>query len=133
MKTTELQLHTQICEYVRLQYPKAVFNSDLAGSMKLSINQAKTISKLRSGRGFPDLVIYERRGKWSGLFLELKREGTKLFNSRGEYANQHLIEQAEMLQLLRHRGFMCWFAIGFDDAKQKIDIYLGDILEGINF
>ena len=133
MKTTELQLHTQICEYIRLQYPKAVFNSDLAGSMKLSINQAKIISKLRSGWGFPDLVIYEKRGKWTWLFIELKKEGMKLFNRQGEYATPHLIEQSEMLQKLRERGFMCWFAIGFDDAKQKIDIYLGDILEGTNF
>lgn len=71
-----------------------------------------------------------------GLYLELKKEGEKLypglraknrFKSKDgkEYKNEHLMEQADCLYDLRQRGYCAEFAIGFDEAKKIIDEYLG--------
>jgi hypothetical protein len=60
-----------------------------------------------------------------GLFIELKREGTKLKKKDGTWLTSHLAEQAEMLEKLRSEGYEATFAVGFDEAKEIIDNYLG--------
>lgn len=120
----EKTIHKQICEYIRLQYPNVIFNSDLSG-IRLTIGQARQVKALRSSRAFPDLVIYEPRGGFNGLFIELKADNIKLFKKRtGEFANDHFREQGEMLGKLKERGYYARFAIGFDEAKEIIDWYL---------
>ena len=61
---------------------------------------------------------------WHGLFLELKREKTRLKKKSGEWASEHIAEQAIILQRLQNRGYKAEFAIGFDQATQMIDEYL---------
>ena len=85
---TEEQLHKQICKYIKLQYPNVLFNTDLSG-VKLTKGQANKIKDLRSGRGFPDITIFESIGRkyvehengenvivflFCGLHLEVKKE-----------------------------------------------------------
>ena len=55
---TEKELQKMVCDYLKVKYPKILFNSDMAGAMKLTIGQAVQISKLRSNKGFPDIAIY---------------------------------------------------------------------------
>jgi hypothetical protein len=121
---SEKNLHRQVCEYLRIKWPATLFNSDMAGAMKLTIGQATQISKLRSHRGYPDLAIYEPRGENKALFIELKREGEKLYKKSGDWATDHLREQAECMRLLKSKGYACYFAIGFDEAVTVIDAYL---------
>lgn len=76
----------------------------------------------------------------AGLYLELKKEGTKLIRDkdarkilkgetklrkRGDWWDLHTEEQALTLEKLRERGYCAEFAIGFDEAKKIIDEYLG--------
>jgi hypothetical protein len=123
---TEKILHRQVCTYLKLQYPSIIFNSDLSGATKLTINQATQMKALRSSKGFPDIVIYEPRGIYHGLFIELKKEGTKLFNKKYEPATDHLKEQFDMMNKLSAKGYSCHFAIGFESAKKILDEYLQD-------
>lgn len=60
---------------------------------------------------------------WNGLFIELKKEGTRLKKKSGEWASEHIAEQAKMLGKLRARGYRAEFARGFDEAKSLIDDY----------
>lgn len=61
-----------------------------------------------------------------GLFLELKKEGTKIMKKGGGLvSNPHIIEQSKMLNALNERGYYAVFAVGFDEAKRIIDEYLG--------
>lgn len=60
-----------------------------------------------------------------GLFLELKKEGIRLKKNNGDWATEHIAEQADVLEKLRARGYCAEFAVGFDEAKQIIDEYLG--------
>jgi hypothetical protein len=129
--TDEKTLHRHVCEYLKYAYPGIIFNSDLSGSTKLTMGQAVALKKLRSGRGFPDLMILEPRGKHHGLFIEIKTEDTKLFKARTlnpdgsvAFTTDHIKEQAEMIQKLSDRGYFASFGIGFDDIKNIIDSYL---------
>lgn len=152
MAQSEAQLQMQVADYLRLQYPDVMFHSDFGSGVKLTPRQA-AIQKRQSGgqRGWPDMFIAESRiigsifknysvaewlgrtpkctdkieGFFSGLFLELKKEGTRLKKKTGEWATEHIAEQAEMLEKLRGRGYVAEFAIGFDQAKRIIDEYLG--------
>ena len=121
---TESSLHRAVCDYIRYQYPRVLFNSDLSG-IRLTMGQAVQVKRLRSSRAFPDLVIYEPRGRYHGLMLELKLEGTRLLKRDGEsWATPHIQEQARMIEQLEGRGYSAAFACGFEEAKDIIDAYL---------
>ena len=107
-----------------MQYPGVLFNSDMSGAMKLTIGQAVQIKALRSDRGFPDIVIYEPRGKYHGLFIELKRGGETVTNKKGFPATPHIAEQFLIIERLNLKGYLAVFAVGFDEAKKVIDNYL---------
>jgi len=119
---SEESLQKSICDYLKIQYPKIIFNSDMSG-IKLTKGQAIKASKLRSNKGFPDIVIYEPRGEYHGLFIELKKEGEVLYKRNGEAVTEHVQEQINCINLLRAKGYCAGFAIGFNEAKTVIDSY----------
>jgi hypothetical protein len=117
----EEDLHTAICNYIRLQYPDALFNTDLSG-VKLPIHTARKVAQLRSSRAYPDIVIYETNGTFNALFLEVKKETP--FKLNGELkSSEHLQEQAIMINKLNNRGYYACFVWTFDMAKNVIDKY----------
>ena len=131
MKPEEI-LQFQICRYLEMQYPQVLFETRLNG-LKMPIGLAKKAKMLGARRAMPDLTIYEEsiknadglhKIKYGGLFLELKAEGTRLKNKKGEYATPHLLEQSVILRRLRMRGYYATFVIGFEQAKEIIDWYL---------
>jgi len=122
---SEKILHKQVCQYLRLQYPNVLFNSDLAGATKLTMGQAVAMKSLRSNRGFPDIAIYEPRHGMPGLFIELKAEGTKLYKKDGVTpATPHLAEQMDCIHKLTERGYYARICVGFDQTRMIIDEYL---------
>lgn len=124
-KTTskEVNVHRQVCEYIKLQYPKVIFNTDLSG-IRLTIGQAVKLKSLRSSRAFPDLVIYEPRYGFHGMFIELKREGEVIYNKNFQPATPHIKEQLDFMLRLRAVGYNAIFCCGFEAAKKEIDEYL---------
>jgi hypothetical protein len=61
---------------------------------------------------------------YPALFIELKRKGERILKKDMTPANEHIAEQAEMIKLLRKRGYLAQFAVGFEQAKELIDWYL---------
>lgn len=121
---SEATLQQQVCSYLRIQYPGVVFRSDFASGLRLTMGQAVKHKQLQSARAWPDLFIYEPRGIYQGIALELKREGVKVFKLDGTLrSDPHLQEQAEMLDMLSARGYVARFAVGFDSARTIIDDY----------
>lgn len=154
MPVSEADLQIQVADYLRLQYPDVMFHSDFGSGIKLTPGQAMKQKRQNGGRrAWPDMVVaqptslivpgyrtlfskYKLLGKkqhgggifvkeFSGLYLELKRECTRLKKKNGDWANEHIAEQAEVLEGLRERGYCAEFAVGFDEAKKIIDEYLG--------
>lgn len=133
MKESELQ--SMVADYIRIRYPDALFHSDFGSGIKLTMAQAAKQKRQNGGRrAWPDMFIAEPMAetdafkpigmKAYGLFIELKKEGTRLKKKNGEWASEHIAEQAETLEQLRARGYEAVFAVGFDEAKTIIDNYL---------
>ena len=150
MKEATLQCH--VADYLRLQYPPVLFRSDYGAGIKLTPGQATKQKRQNGGRrAWPDMFIAEGRGYFvkrgdkppmfgnfictandmdlyicNGLFLELKREGTRILKKDGMLvADKHIREQHALLVELERCGYAARFAVGFDQAKQIIDEYLG--------
>lgn len=150
MKESTLQCH--VADYLRLQYPHVLFHSDYGSGVKLTPGQAAKQKRQNGGRrAWPDLFLAEGRGYFvkrgdkppmfgnfictngdmdlyicNGMFLELKREGTRILKKDGTLvADQHIQEQHALLAELEKCGYAARFAVGFDQAKQIIDEYLG--------
>lgn len=129
----EENLQRQVCKYISLQYPHLIFRSDYASGLHLTMSQAVIHKSLQSGRSFPDLFIYKpmRHGDkyYTGLGLELKRDGTTIYITKGIrkgelVADPHIREQHLMLEELNRLGYLARFGIGFDHARRIIDAYL---------
>lgn len=136
MKESELQV--LVADYIRVRYPDALFHSDFGSGIKLTPGQAMKQKRQNGGRrAWPDMFIAEPQLNTSilkisgGLFLELKKEGTRLKKKNGEWANEHIAEQALVLEELQKRGYAAEFAVGFDQAKELIDKYLGVTKDGM--
>lgn len=121
----EFELQKTVCAYLCRQYPKTFFLSDARAFLKLTIPQAVR-SKMVQKPEFacPDLIIFEARRNYHGMFFELKakspyrRDGTLR-------SDPHLEAQSETLQELRDRLYFARFAWDFDEIKADIDWYLG--------
>lgn len=152
-RMTEAELQTAIAEYLARQYPDVLFHSDFGSGIKLTPAQAVRQKRQNGGkRAWPDMFIAQpmlrmfvgkdepdemiRLGEegdsielaneiYAGLYLELKKEGTRLRKKNGDWATAHIAEQAKVLKKLRNRGYCAEFAVGFEAAKKIIDEYLG--------
>lgn len=132
----ELDLQAQVADYIRLQYPDVIFHSDFGSGIKLTMGQAIKQKRLNGGRrSWPDMFIAKAKLMQTkdglpfvkhGLFLELKKDGVRILKRDGSLvADEHIREQAKMLQALERNGYEARFAVGFDQAKQVIDNYIG--------
>jgi hypothetical protein len=80
---------------------------------------------LQRYRGYPDLFIAEPNAGFAGLFLEIKRPGTRIFKKDGTLvSDEHIREQFDMLADLRKRGYAAEFACGIDEVTEIIEEYL---------
>ena len=119
---SEKELHKNICQFIKLQYPSVIFTTDGSG-LRLSIGEAVRFKKLRSGNAIPDIVIYETTPDYCGLFLEIKKESP--YKKDGTLKkNAHLQEQADMIENLNKRGYRATFVWEFDEAINIIKEYL---------
>lgn len=141
---SEDNLHQQVADYLRLQYPLIMFRTDFAAGIKMTQGQAMKHKRLQSGRAWPDLFIAapafkDDRTDFYGLFIELKKPDTKLkrdkdaakilkgetkLRVKGDWFDQHIEEQADVISHLRANGYYATFAVGFDEARKVIDTYL---------
>ena len=125
---TESDIQAMVADYLRLRYPSVLFHSDFGSGIKLTMGQAIKQKRLNGGRrSWPDMFIAEPclNSYYMGLFIELKRPGTKIYRKDGRLVSDaHIREQFDMLEQLRQRGYKAEFAIGFDEAKNIIDEYL---------
>lgn len=148
---TESELQIAVADYLRLRYPSVLFHSDYGSGVRLTMGQAVRQKRQNGGRrAWPDMFIAKPAnvkavakqiengsrnviGAFTfleqkyGLFIELKKDSTRLYKKNGEPASEHIAEQAKVLEKLREEGYAAEFAVGFDEAKKIIDDYLGGL------
>jgi hypothetical protein len=123
-KQPEFELQRQVCKWLSLQHPTVLFLSDTIASVKLTIPQQNR-NKLIQKDNFktPDLLIFEPRGYYSGLFIELKvkspykKDGTL-------FKDEHLEGQERTMSALREKGYYACFSWTFDMTVDIIKNYL---------
>jgi|1_EtaG_2_1085319.scaffolds.fasta_scaffold13694_5 hypothetical protein len=75
-------------------------------------------------KGTLDLFFPYARGGFHGLFIELKKDGVKIFKKDGSMrSNEHLERQHKTIQAHRKNGYKAEFAIGFEESKDILDNY----------
>jgi hypothetical protein len=122
----EQRLQNQVSTYLKAQYPNVLFMVSPSG-IKLTMGQAVSLKKNQNpSKGWPDLFIAQRgSGICSGLFIELKPEGTVIYKKDGTLRkNGHIEEQQKVHEMLHARGYKACFSIGFENTKKLIDWYL---------
>ena len=67
-------------------------------------------------KGVPDNFIAEPRGKYNGLFIELKR-AKKSLSKKSE-------EQKRWIKALNEKGYKAVFCYGAEEAKREVLKYL---------
>ena len=112
---SEAQLQTNIVKYIRYQYPALLYCASLGGQYQRYISQRNKAKATGYVKGFPDLGIYEARGGFHGLFIEIKQIGS--------YPTK---EQREWIIELNKRGYYACVSKGFDSVIKVIDDYLNN-------
>ena len=104
---------TQLVARVRSFYPDVIIAAVPNGGSR-DVREAVKLKAEGVLPGFPDLIIAEPRGKYHGMFLEMKREKGGRLDPR----------QKEMLEKLGKRGYLARVAYGVDQAWELVEWYL---------
>ena len=99
-QSKEQEIHIAICQYIRNKYPDVLFSSE-SGGIRVSIGLARKLKLMRSCDKLPDLMIFEPRKQYKGLFLEIKKEDITIYKKGGGFtSNEHINGQKEILNKL---------------------------------
>lgn len=138
-KTREDRTQKQVSSFMRRKYPNVVFTSEQSGLFTGDgYGLAMNLKSTRSNHTHLDMFVSEPRGGYFGMYLELKKEGEHIYKLDGGFIKQtekkivmgvkievdHLEEQRNSIDLLRSKGYLCFFAIGLDNAMRIIDDYM---------
>lgn len=125
----EEQIQKMVAIYIKRQFPYIkYFLSDYAAGLHLTQNQARIRSSMNGDRGWSDMFIpYPSRG-FNGLFIELKKDGTAIYCSRGPrkgklVADEQIQLEAAFINDMISNGYFARFAVGFDSAQKILDWY----------
>ncbi|MGA2875522.1 MAG: VRR-NUC domain-containing protein [Nitrososphaerales archaeon] len=107
---------TVIC-YLQIKYPFALFTIPPNG-FKLPIGIAVQLKAMGYKAGSPDIMIFEPRMTFHGLFIEMKTPA-----SPGQQKGVLKPEQRYWLEKLRVRGYKTAVCFGQEEACNVIDRY----------
>mgnify|MGYP003137283231 CR=1 FL=1 len=112
----EYQLQKAVCKYLDLN--NVLYCGSMGGQYQVHFSQRIKAKKSGYKRGFPDLFIYEPKGKFSGLAIELKVGYNKATK-----------EQLWWFDKLNERNYYACIAWGLDEALEVINRYLEGKIE----
>tara|TARA_R110000787_G_scaffold87489_4_gene186404 strand:+ start:5840 stop:6229 length:390 start_codon:yes stop_codon:yes gene_type:complete len=110
---SEANLQSNVIKYLNLQYPSIRYCASLGGQYQRYPSQRNKAKSTGYVKGFPDLGIYEARGSYFGLFLEIKQ--------KGGYPTK---EQKQWIEDLNKNGYYACVVKGLDAIIEVIDEYL---------
>jgi len=111
----EYQLQKAVCKYLDLN--NVLYCGSMGGQYQVHMSQRIKAKKSGYKKGFPDLFIYEPRGEFHGLAIELKVG-----------YNKPTKEQLYWKKELTKRGYRAEICRGIDEALEVID----DYMKGVN-
>jgi len=124
MLNREYYEQVNVVKYMSLTYPCALYCAS-AGGMRTGIATAKKMKNMGYVKGCPDLMIFEPRNTYKGLFVEMKAPAIRGYAAKGSPSP----EQTDWQIKLNTRGYLACICYGFDEAKAVIDKYLRGEIE----
>lgn len=125
----------QAKEQSRLNAGRRAWPDVFIAEPKVKLKSASGIAEIKSSDGWcgekigtltEDDLFYDYDFT-AGLFIELKKDGTRIFKKDGTLvADEHIREQFDKLESLRRRGYCAEFACGLEEAKKLVDKYLAE-------
>ena len=112
MKNEEALIQEAVINYINAQYPGTLYCAS-AGGVRTSMKQAVMMKRTGYVKGFPDIFIYEPKGQWHGLAIEMKTAKGVMSQHQKEWQNE-----------LIKRGYIAVTCKSFDQAQIIIDEYL---------
>lgn len=109
---SEENVQTRIIKYIKYAYPNTLYCAS-AGGMRTSFRQAIKMKRTGYIAGFPDLFIYEPKGEYKGLAIEVKTD-------KGQASPQQRWWRDELIK----RGYCAYICRGYDATIQAIDAYM---------
>ena len=109
---SEDRLQSEVIKYIRYAYPKVRYCASLGG-IRTTYKQAVKAKNTGYVKGFPDLFIYEARGGYHGLAIEIK-------TIKGRATKEH----KEWIEALNERGYKAEVVKGLPEILNCIDAYL---------
>ena len=125
---SEESLQIQCNDWINSKYPeleKLFFFNSFQG-MKLNYGQiakAKKTGGLK--KGLPDFIFLKNNGKYSGLFIELKKESPFLKDNKTLKSDDgHLQLQQDVISQLLLEGHYACFAWSLEQFKNIVTNYM---------
>jgi len=118
---SEFLEHRAFCQYLKIK--KMVYVSDLID--KLSKSNGNIFKDFRS-ESMADVTILEPNSKFHGCIIEMKKTNFKMYKKNMDFISEHIKNQARILDILRNKGYYCFFAKGSNDAISIFEKYLKD-------
>lgn len=125
-KQRERIIQRALTKYLN-EYPVPVdFYNDWSAGAFLTVGQNAARMSMTSRGGWVDIFIAEPRNGHHGLFIELKKEGERVYLKDGTLSKSAQIQkEGAFLARQREKGYKAVFGIGYAHAKNIIDTYLG--------
>ena len=101
------------CEFMSGKHPELSLIYHVPNEGKRSIAYAVRMKKMGLKSGVPDLCLPVARGKWHGMYIEMKADGGK-----------PTVEQLGWQCKLTTQGYLCIVAWSFEYARDAILAYL---------
>lgn len=112
-ESAEQMVLIEWCEAMRGKYPELDLIHHIPNEGKRSVATAVRLKRMGLKSGVPDLFLPVSRGKYHGLYIEMKAKG-----------NAPTVAQNQWLCRLRVQGYKCIVAWSFDYARDYIEHYL---------
>lgn len=111
---TENQIQYAVIEHCKIVHKIEAVHCPNELMRYLSDGQKHHFIKLGVKIGFHDVFIFEARGKWHGLSIEIKRDKKSKISP----------EQLEWVETLIQKGYYAAICIGLDACLDTIENYL---------
>ena len=106
----EWQEQVAVIQYCQLNH---ILCNHTPNEGKRSLAEGKKLKEMGLSPGFPDISILEPRGKYHGMYIEMKRVG-----------NVPTDDQIKWLMELKARGYATALCYSATEAIAKIDKYM---------
>lgn len=113
---TENQIQIAIVEHCWIVHKVTAFHTP--NELLRFLNEGQKVFQAKCGtrKGWPDIMIFEPRGKYHGLAIELKA------HSKSKVSE----EQKHWIDFLNERDYFAKITFGLDDALDTIENYLDE-------